>query len=156
MENGDIGSYLAAHPFLAGLPAAHVKTLEPFASFARFEPDEYLFRLGDPADRFYLIRHGRVSIEVATPHLGPITIQTLDDGDVAGWSWLFPPFEWNFDARAVLPTRALRLDGLHLRETCERDPRFGYEMMKRFSSVMHERLQATRMQLLDLYKAPLS
>jgi CRP-like cAMP-binding protein len=110
-----------------------------------------ILRAGEPADRFYIIRHGKVGVEVFAPEVGPITIETLGEGDVLGWSWLFPPYRWVFDARALELTRAIALDGKCLREKCDEDPRLGYDLMKRFAQIMVERLQATRLQLIDLY-----
>jgi CRP-like cAMP-binding protein len=110
-----------------------------------------IFREGDEANQFFLIREGRVAIEVFSEARGPVTIQTLNAGEILGWSWLVPPYFWRFDARAVDEVRALALDGKCLREKCETDPRLGYELLKRFALVITRRLEATRMQLLDVY-----
>ena len=117
----------------------------------RFDEGKFLFREGEEANNFYVIRAGRVAIEIFSPKRGPITVQTVREGDVLGWSWLFPPYRWHFDARALELTRAISLDGKCLRNKCEEDHDLGYELMKRFSEVMIQRLQATRLQLLDLY-----
>ena len=154
MDSRHMESFLAENSFFKGLAPAYLALVAKCTTAMRFEAEEYLFRQNDPADRFYVVRQGRVAIEISTPHLGPISIQTLDEGDVVGWSWLFPPHEWNFDARAILTTRVLAIDGRALREACDNEPAFGYEMMKRCSAVMCERLQATRLQLLDMYRAP--
>jgi CRP-like cAMP-binding protein len=117
----------------------------------RFDEGKFLFRDGDDANTFYVIRAGRVAIEIFSPKRGPITVQTVREGEVLGWSWLFPPYKWHFDARALELTRAISLDGKCLRNKCEEDHDLGYELMKRFSEVMIQRLQATRLQVLDLY-----
>lgn len=142
---------LAEHPFLQGMAAEHLRLIVGCASNVRFEAGQYLFREGDQADRFYFIRQGTVAVEVRAPAKGPIVIQTLDAGDVLGWSWLIPPYEWHFDARAVELTRAFALDGKCLRTKCEEDHHLGYEILKRFTDIIERRLQATRLQLLDLY-----
>jgi CRP/FNR family transcriptional regulator, cyclic AMP receptor protein len=80
-----------------------------------------------------------------------LTIQTLGVGEVLGWSWLFPPYRWLFDARTIELTRAIALDGKCLRAKCDEDHHLGYEMVKRFAQVIIERLQASRLQLLDVY-----
>jgi CRP/FNR family cyclic AMP-dependent transcriptional regulator len=142
---------LSEHAFFRDLPPAHLKIIVGCASNVKFEPGEFLFREGGDADRFYLIRHGRVALQIFTTHKGPVTVQTISPGDVVGWSWLIAPYHWHFDAQAMEPTRAIALDGKCLRGKCEDDHNLGYELMKRFAHIMEERLQATRLQLLDLY-----
>ena len=151
MTVSSLETYLADHPLLRGLPEDDLDLLVGCASNVAFQADEEIFRQGQVANRCYLIRYGRVALEIASPHRGPLTVQTLEPGEVLGWSWLFPPYRWHFDARALELTRATALDGGCLREKCDRDPRLGYELMKRFSAVMHDRMQMSRLQLLDLY-----
>lgn len=121
------------------------------AANVRFEAGQYIFREGEEAKTFYLLRHGRVALEMAVPGRGSLTIQTIREGDVLGWAWLFPPHRWHFDARAVELVRAIAMDGQCLRDKCEQDHSLGYELVKRFAQVIVERLQATRLQLLDVY-----
>jgi len=144
-------SYLAEHPFLKDLPPRHRKLIVGCASNVRFDAGTYIFREGEEADRFFLVRHGRVALEIFAPGRGPFTIQTLREGEILGWSWLIPPFHWHFDARAVDLVRAIALDGKCLRGKCDEDHELGYEILKRFSHVMEENLKATRLQLLDVY-----
>jgi len=151
MEN--LERILAEHPFLEGLEERHIKVLVGCASNVVFEAGRFIFREGDEADKFYIIRRGRVALELYAPDRGPIAIQTIGEGEVLGWSWLFPPYRWHFDARAMELTRAIALDGKCLRTKCEEDHSLGYELLKRFSHIIMERLQATRVQLLDLYRA---
>jgi CRP/FNR family transcriptional regulator, cyclic AMP receptor protein len=142
---------LAAHPFFRDLDPRHLQLIVSCAANVRFEAGQFLFREGEDANQFYLLRHGTVSVEIFVPQRGALTIQTLREGDVLGWSWLLPPYRWHFDARAVNLTRALALDGKCLRAKCEDDHDLGYELFKRFARLMTERLQATRLQLLDVY-----
>ncbi len=144
-------SLLAEHPFFKGLDPRYLELLAGCASNVRFNAGEFIFREGGEANQFYLIRHGKVALEVFVPERGPVTIQTIDAGDVLGWSWLFPPYRWHFDARAVELTRAIAFDGQCLRTKCDEDHDLGYELMKRFARIITERLQATRLQLLDVY-----
>lgn len=109
---------------------------------------EIIFREGEPANRFYLIEQGRVSLESPRKDQAPAGIQVIGPGDVLGWSWLFPPYYWQFDARSLEPTTAIFLYGTRLREQCEQDHAFGYEMMKRMTQVVIHRLQAARQQLI--------
>ena len=97
------------------------------------------------------MRHGRVVLETFVPGRGALTIETLEEGDLLGWSWLFPPYRWHFDARALDLVRAVAFDGACLRGKIDDDHALGYELLDRFSPVMLERLQATRLQLLDVY-----
>jgi CRP-like cAMP-binding protein len=142
---------LAEHPFLKGLEAHNLQLIVGCASNVRFDAGEFIFREGEEANQFYIIRHGKVALEIYTPERGPITIETLGEGEILGWSWLFPPYHWHFDARAVELTRAIALDGKCLRTKCEQDHTLGYELTKRFAHIITQRLQATRLQLLDVY-----
>ena len=151
MEIRTLEHYLAEHPLLRDLASDYVTLLSECASNVRFALGEMIFLHGNPADRCYLIRCGTVSLEIASPTKGPLTIQTLGPSEVLGWSWLFPPYKWHFDARAVELTRAIALDGRCLREKCDQDHKLGYELMKRFSTLIHARMQAARLQIIDIY-----
>lgn len=144
---------LAEHPFFQGLEPDHLKLLVGCASNVRFPAGEFLFREGEDASQFYLLREGRVAVQVVTCGRAPITIQTLGEGEVLGWSWLIPPYRWRFAAQATEPVRAFALDGKCLRSKCEEDHDLGYALLKRFSHIIAQRLQATRMQLLEIYDA---
>ena len=144
---------LADHPFLKGFAPQYVELITGCASNVRFEAGERIYKDGDEANVFYIIRYGRVAIEIFVPGRGEVTVETLSEGDVLGWSWLFPPYRWHFDARAVDLTRAIALDGKCLRNKCDSDPALGYDMVKRIAYVMMERLESARMQLLDVYGA---
>ena len=142
---------LAEHPFFKGLRPEHLDTLVGCAANVRFSAGEFLFREGQRIDHFWVIREGKVAIEVFVPNKGAVTIETVDGGEVLGWSWLFPPYRTHFDARALTHVRALALDGTCLRGKCEEDTDLGYQFMRRFNQIVVGRLEATRMQLLDLY-----
>jgi CRP/FNR family transcriptional regulator, cyclic AMP receptor protein len=142
---------LSDHPFFQGLEPAQLATLVGCASNVTFDAGGFIFRAGEPAERFFMVRHGTVAVEIYAPGRGPVTIETVSGGEVLGWSWLFSPYRWHFDARATTLVRALALDGACLRGKCERDATLGYLMMRRFASVMVARLEATQLQLLDLY-----
>lgn len=142
---------LAGHPFCSGLADEQVTLLVGCATNVRYPPGEFLFRAGEDAKRFFLIREGRAALEIAPPGAPAHILQTVGPGEVLGWSWLVPPYRWTFDARAIDDVRALALDGECLRRKCEQDHDLGYALLKRVASVMEERLQATRLQLLDVY-----
>jgi CRP/FNR family cyclic AMP-dependent transcriptional regulator len=141
------------HPFFADLSAEFCVLVCGCAKNVRFEAGQYLFREGEPADEFYLIRHGRVAFELHAPDRGPVSFQTLGEGEIVGVSWLIPPYRWSFDARALTLVRAIAVDAACLRQKCEEDHDLGYDMMKRFMPVLIQRLQATRLQILDVYGA---
>ena len=151
MEPQSLKRLLQEHPFFRDLEEKYLTLLTECASNVRFNAGTYIFREGEDADKFYLIRFGRVAIEIYSPERGSIILQTLKEGDVLGWSWLFPPYKWHFDARAVELTRAVALDAACLRKKCEEDKLLGYELLKKFSQVIIQRLQSARLQLLDVY-----
>jgi CRP/FNR family cyclic AMP-dependent transcriptional regulator len=147
----DLEQILSEHPFLKELDKEHIQLLVGCASNVVFKSGDFIFREGEAADAFYFIRHGRVLIETFVPQKGPIIIRSREAGEILGWSWLVPPYRWHFDARAVDLTRAIALDGKCLRKKCEEDHDLGYEIMKRFAMVIAERLEQTRLQLMDVY-----
>ena len=151
MQTENLTEILRQHPFLAGLSEPHMQVLIGCASNVRFAEGAPLIHEGEVANKFYLVRTGRIALETDVNARGKIRIQTVGPGDVLGWSWLISPYRWHFNALAVAEVRAVALDGECLRKKCEQDHDFGYEMLSRLSHVMERRLEATRMQLLDLY-----
>ena len=145
---------LAEHRFFAGLSNADHKFIAGCARNHRFNAGQYLFREGEAANEFFLVRHGRVALEILPPGRPPIVFATVGEGDIVGFSWLAPPYRWMFDARAVDLVRAIGIDAACLRGKCDADPRLGYEMAKRLMPVLVSRLHATRLQLLDVYGSP--
>lgn len=152
MDN--LSGILQEHPFFSGLDRSHVDVLVGCASNERFDAGSFIFNEREDADRVYLIRQGKVALEVFAPNRGAIEIQTLEEGDILGWSWLIPPYQWRFDARAIELTRAIVIDGKCLRGKCEDNHDLGYELLKRFSIMVGQRLDATRLQLIDIYGVP--
>jgi CRP-like cAMP-binding protein len=142
---------LARHPFCKDMEPRYLQLLVSCAANVRFDAGQLILEQGEEANHFYLIRQGRVAVELHTPERGAITVQTVGEGDVLGWSWLSPPYQWRFDARAVTLTRALALDGTCLRTKCEEDHDLGYVLLKRFAQIITQRLEAARLQLLDVY-----
>lgn len=142
---------LGEHRLFAGLGQQFLELAAGCAKNVRFDPDDYLFHADDPADWIYLVRHGRVALEITTPSRGAIRFETAGEGEVVGLTWLLPPYRWGYDARATELTRAVALDARCLRDKCEADHDLGYEILKRFLPVLVQRLQATRLQMLDVY-----
>jgi CRP/FNR family cyclic AMP-dependent transcriptional regulator len=146
-----IEQLLAEAPAFNGMLEEHLTLIAGCARNTTFEDGSYLMREGDPADTFFVIRHGRVAMEIFVPQRGAVTIETIDDGDLLGWSWLVPPFRQHLDARAVGNVHTVAFDAACLRGKSDTDPVLGYELMRRFIPVIVERLQATRVRLLDVY-----
>jgi CRP-like cAMP-binding protein len=138
-------------PIFAGLEHSQLDLIAGCARNAHVPGDTLLLREGEPADVFYLIRRGRVALEVNAPARGTLLIETLHPGDAVGWSWLFAPYRWQLDGRTTESSELIAFDGACLRGKCEQDHELGYELMKRFAANLVDRLQATRMQLLDVY-----
>ncbi|MDQ3414255.1 MAG: cyclic nucleotide-binding domain-containing protein [Verrucomicrobiota bacterium] len=147
----EIKDLIQEHPFFAGLDSAFLELLTGCASNAHFAPGEYLFHEGGPADHFYLLRSGRVRLETAGPGRAPVVLETIQTGEVIGWSWLFPPYLWQFDAVAAEAVRATSFDGKCLCGKCQENHHLGYELAMRSAQIMMQRLQATRLRLLDVY-----
>ena len=142
---------LRKHPFLVSMDSDHLEIIASCASPVRFDAGQMVYREGDAADQFFLITEGRVAIEIFASERGSLVIQTLGPGDVTGWSWLFPPYRRRFNVRAVEATKAIALEGKSLREKADADHRLGYELFKRFSRIVVDRLLAARLQILDMY-----
>jgi CRP-like cAMP-binding protein len=150
-ETQTIAHMLADQPFLKGITPAELEEIAECAHTVTFKPGEYIFREGAPADHFYIITHGKVSLEIHVPGRGPHIIQTVSNNEVIGWSWLFPPYRWHFDGRALEVIRAIDFNAMCLRGKCDANHDLGYEMMKRFAQTIMSRLQATRLQLIEAY-----
>jgi CRP-like cAMP-binding protein len=139
------------HPFFASFGSQYTELLAGCARNHRFAAGEYLFREGDAAEEFFLIRNGKVALEIAAPGAQPVVCETLHDGEVAGASWMVAPYRWMFDARAVTLTRAIGMNAKCLRGKCDSDHSLGYEMMRSVLSVLVKRLDHTRLQIVDVY-----
>jgi CRP/FNR family transcriptional regulator, cyclic AMP receptor protein len=152
-----IDQLIADSPTFAGLAPEHLEFIAGCAWNERVDAGTILLREGDPAERFYLIRHGVIALEIDAPGRGPLIIQTLHEGEVVGWSWLFAPYRWAMDGRAVEACSLVTFDGACLRGKCDADHELGYQLMSRFAANIIDRLQTTRLQLLDVYgRAPAS
>ncbi len=150
----DLEQTLPEHPFFEGFDHEVIALLAGCAHHVHFRPDELVFREGQRADAFYLVRHGRVAVELHRPAGGPGIIDTVEAGGVLGFSWLVPPNRWVFDARATEDTSAVSVDAVCLRAKCDADPAVGYALMARVAGLMLDRLGAARLRLLDLYGPP--
>ncbi len=145
---------IAEAPAFAGLERSQLEVIAGCGTNERADAGRYLFREGGPAERFYLIRKGAVAVEIAAPGREPIVVETLHAGDVTGLAWLFEPHRSQFDVRVAAPAALTAFDGVCLRGKCDADHELGYQLMRRFAVLAAERLEATRLQLLDVYANP--
>ncbi len=141
---------LAGHPFCAGLEVAHVQAMAELASEHTFGPGTFLLRRGYAARTLFLLLQGDVSLEIVEPGADAIVLETLHEGETVGWSWLFPPHRWSFDARCLSPVRLVQLDADRLRALMARDPALGRDLAVRVGQLVVQRLQLTRAQLVEI------
>ena len=143
---------LLSHPFAIDLsPEVQQSVADCVVGPVTWQAGSRIFREGGHADSCFLIMSGMVAVEAHSPGREPRVLQTLAEGDVLGWSWLFPPYRWTFGAHARADTEALQLDGAKLRECVDDNRELGYEVLYQFSRLVVRRLNATRLQLMDLY-----
>jgi CRP-like cAMP-binding protein len=151
-SNVEAANQLAGHPFLSGMSPDHLQVLATAASTKQFQKGEIIFRAGEPANGFYLIENGTVAIEGSVFEHGPVATDCIHAGEPLGWSWLFPPYLWHYDARAIEPTTTLFFNGEVLHQFCKDNLTLGHELFKRMSQVMVRRLQASRAKLIEAVK----
>jgi CRP/FNR family cyclic AMP-dependent transcriptional regulator len=146
-----IEALLKDHLFFKGMKPRLLKLIAGCAANVRFDKGKYIFREGNAAKKFYIIRSGKIALEICGHGRTCITVQHVGEGEVLGWSWLFPPHHWTSTARVIAPVSAIALDGECLRKKCEKDHNLGYDLMKRFVQIVIRRLMHSRMQLIDMY-----
>ena len=116
---------------------------------ARDQKSQILFLQGENADKFYVVRSGRISLQMPAI-MGPtLEIQHVDEDQVLGWSWLISPYQWNFQTKAEEDSELLQFDGVAILARCEQEPKFGYELLKKFAGLMSVRLNAARQKMMD-------
>ncbi|MEA5445688.1 Crp/Fnr family transcriptional regulator [Gammaproteobacteria bacterium AB-CW1] len=154
MSKEKILDQLLDKAFFKGMDEADLKFLAENASSRNLKEDEVLFRHGNRADSFFLVTGGRISLEVAAIEGPPLELQNVGEGAIIGWSWLIPPYRWHFQARAEEDSSVIRFDGDVIFERCEKDPDFGYEMLKRFAGLMSERVSSAREKMMQEWNPP--
>jgi len=154
MSTDKIKAELTSQDFFKGLDDADLTFLAENATHRSLKEDAVLFRHGKRADAFYLVTEGRVALEVAAIEGPPLELQNLGPGAIIGWSWLIPPYEWHFQARALEDSQVIEFDGAALSKRCEDDPDFGYDLLKRFSGLMSERLSSARQKMMQEWNPP--
>ncbi len=142
---------LRNHPFFEGFAPAFVRAISAKSAERRFEVDQLLAKEGTDAATFYVVLEGKIALELGSADRPHLTVQTVGPGEVLGWSWLVPPHRWRFDARALKASRVVALDAEVLRRTLRAHPAWGFQFLVRFLPVLAERLENTRVQLMDLH-----
>lgn len=142
---------LSQHPLFRNFDAETMALLVGCARNEHFVRGATIYSEGSSADRFFILRHGDVAMEIATPERDPLIVETVHDGDVFGWSWMVPPYRHSSNARALNDVRAISLDAVCLRTKCEANPVLGYQLFKHWLPHLAGRMRALRLQLLDLY-----
>jgi CRP-like cAMP-binding protein len=151
MADATIKSRIAQSELFGGLAAGFIDFLAAQATMRQVRKDEVLFAHGDRAGHFYLVSSGHISVEVAAITGPELELQDLGPGAVVGWSWLIPPHRWSFNARAKSPAEVIEFDGKAVLARCEQDPRFGYELLKRFAALMSQRLNFARQKMMEAW-----
>ncbi len=149
-----LGPILAQHPFFADMDQGPLDIITGCCANEVYKAGEFLYRQGQPADKFYLVRDGMINLEIYVPGRPPISVETVEAGEIIGWSWLIPPYQWSNDARAIDSVRVISLDGACLRRKMEADRALGYEVYKRFVPIMAKRLLTTRLRIVELATEP--
>jgi CRP/FNR family transcriptional regulator, cyclic AMP receptor protein len=147
----DVAAEMHRHRFFSGMSDAMQDRLAGCSEFVSFAAGETILKEGAPANSFYAIRSGRVSVGVRTPNRGLAVIDTLHDGEILGWSWLIKPFRWTYEAVATEPVRAIEFHADCIRPYLDEEPAAGYELVTRIAGVMAERLQSAGLRLIDIY-----
>lgn len=150
----DLSQFLAQQRFFSGLSADDLVHFVRAARVRELGSDNPLVHHGERARSFYLVCEGRICREIPSLVGPPLVMHSVGPGEVLGWAWLIPPRQWSFLARAEAPTRVVQFDGERILEQCESDPRFGYEVLKRFSRLMSERLTHARQQMMSEWNPP--
>jgi CRP-like cAMP-binding protein len=152
METQSLTRSLKEHSLVKGLLDGHIDFLNGCTKNVRVAAGRFLFREGAPADELYLVRSGKIALEVHDGPRGTVVLETIGADDTLGWAAVNPPYRWNVDARAVEPTLLFAIDGACVRQKLEADHSFGYAFTKRLMNEIHERLERVRLQALDVYR----
>ena len=151
MDNQAITLFLHELPYLQGLEQRYIQWIADHSRIQKLESQETIFTRDTPAETFYIIFSGEVEIGIPSLFGAPLVLQRLKSNDVLGWSWLISPYKWHFEAVAATKAELICVDGVGLRELCDSNPDFGYQILKRFSKLMMERLDSARMRIIDTY-----
>ena len=138
--------------FFDGVAKKHLEDLVDIARVEEYEEGEILFEEGQPVDAVYLVVDGEVALEVSASGINPQHVLTVGTGESLGWSALMERRRRTATARATAPTTLVRINGEQLIELCERNPSFGFEIMRKTAAALARRLNAMRQRFLEVYR----
>ena len=153
MTAADVGTALRRQPLMREFTPSQFDQLMRIADVVEFEPNEVIHREGDESDRLFVVLRGHVAIELAGQH-EVLRVETVGPGGEFGWSSMLQGAGRYFQSRALDGVQAMAFEASDLRQMCEEDARFGYALMSRLLAVVAERLQATRLQIVDMHWTP--
>jgi CRP-like cAMP-binding protein len=137
--------------FLHGLRAEYLDQIAAIAEARDVPADGFVFREGEASAHVFVVASGRISLLVRVPGHGPVRVHTLGEGELLGWTPLLGAGVMTATARAAVPSRLVALHAPQLLALIEHDPRLGVELMRRVAAALAQRLNSTRLQLLDVY-----
>jgi len=152
METESLARSLKEHSLVKGLLDSHVDFLSGCTKNVRVPAGRFLFREGAAADELYLVRSGKIALEVHDGARGTVVLETVGGDDALGWAALNPPYRWSLDARAIEPTLLFAINSACVRQKLEADHSFGYAFTKRLMNEIYERLERVRLPGLDVYR----
>ncbi len=151
MATPDLLAQLRDVEFLQGFADDLLGKMAEMSRLVDFPSGAVIFREGEPATKVYLVTSGNVSIEICAPGVGCRRILTIGSGELLGWSPMLGQSQLTATARALADTSAIEINAGQLLTICEHNSRFGYELMVRAAGALSKRLNATRLQLVDVY-----
>ena len=153
MSENVLPEQLRQFRFLQEIDDEHLSRLAAIARLVEFPAGKVLYREGQALSNIYLILSGSVSIEICAAGIGCRRIMTVSDGDLLGISPAVGQPRSTGTVRTLAPTKAIELNAGQVLTLCEHNPRFGYEFMRQVAVAISQRLNATRLQLLDVFGA---
>jgi CRP/FNR family transcriptional regulator, cyclic AMP receptor protein len=151
METINVLEVLRETPLTAGLGHPERRRLAGLCQVQRAEPGHILLREGGETAHLGIVRSGRVALRLQVPGRGSTTVLTVEAGDVFGWSAVVPPYRATSTAIAIEPSEVLVCEARALRAALEEDEDLAAALYPRILQAVARRLEATRLQLLDVF-----
>ncbi len=148
-EQDQLFLFLRKNTFFDDLSDEHLRELLDLARLQSIPAGEHFMRIGDPATYLAVLRQGVANLGVMSEGGRVVVVDKLERHAVIGWSAIVPPHEWSYDAVALSELDFVLFDAVRLREKCEREHKFGVQMMTCIARTITRRLTATRMSLLN-------
>jgi CRP-like cAMP-binding protein len=139
--------------FAADMPADVCRRMAAIGEITDYPGGAIVVQEGVPCRSLGVVLSGRIALRLAVPGAGERTIITVDEGDVFGWSALLPASVATSTGVTLVPTQVLLFERERLAAALAADTDLAAVVYQRVLLAMARRLQATRLQLLDLYRA---